>query len=133
MFFTIKLSLHLNCVLIINWIVRNRTIFIKMDLALNNLQRLICHKLNQPTNYLSIYLSIFHFSSLFFNDSSVSVSVVTVTDSQNKGSFIYVCNISKIFTPKRIQRMIMKNKILSTSARKKHIRRLFVLIPLSLI
>ena len=25
------------------------TICIKMDLALNNLQRLICHKLNQPT------------------------------------------------------------------------------------
>ena len=52
MFFTIKIYLHLNCVLILNWIVWNRTIFIKMDLALNNLQRLICHKTqttNQPT------------------------------------------------------------------------------------
>ena len=43
MFFTIKLFLHLNCVLILN-----RIVYIKMDLALNNLQRLICHK-TQPT------------------------------------------------------------------------------------
>ena len=48
MFFTIKLYLHLNCVFILNWIIWNRTICIKMDLALNNLQRLICHK-TQPT------------------------------------------------------------------------------------
>ena len=47
MLFTIKLYLHLNSVLILNWIVWNRTIFIKMDLALNNLQRLICHKTQQ--------------------------------------------------------------------------------------
>ena len=33
----------------LKWIVWNRTIFIKRDLALNNLQRLICHK-TQPTN-----------------------------------------------------------------------------------
>ena len=33
----------------LNWIVWNRTICIKMDLALNNLQRLICHK-TQPIN-----------------------------------------------------------------------------------
>ena len=33
----------------LNWIVWNRTICIKMDLALNDLQRLICDK-NQPTN-----------------------------------------------------------------------------------
>ena len=43
---------HLNCVLILNWIVWNRTIYIKMDLALNNLQKLICHKI-QPTNQSS--------------------------------------------------------------------------------
>ena len=49
MFFTIKLSLHLNGVLMLNWIVWNRTISIKMDLALNNLQRLICSN-NQPNN-----------------------------------------------------------------------------------
>ena len=35
---------HRNCVLKLNWIVWNRTICVKMDLALNNLQRLICHK-----------------------------------------------------------------------------------------
>ena len=46
MLFTIKLYLHLNCVLIRNW-----SVFIKMDLALNNLQRLICHK-TQTTNQL---------------------------------------------------------------------------------
>ena len=49
----------------LNWIVWNETVFflnaelnflkeliicLKMDLALNNLQRLICHKNNQPTN-----------------------------------------------------------------------------------
>ena len=68
MFFTIKLYLHLNWILALNWIVWNRNIFInctywrlncilvlngivwhriifiKMDLALNNLQRLICYK-----------------------------------------------------------------------------------------
>ena len=45
MSFTIKLYLYLNCVLMLNWIVWNRSIFIKMDLALNNLQ------LKQLTNY----------------------------------------------------------------------------------
>ena len=48
MFFRIKLYLHLNCVRILNWIVWNRIICIKMDLAVNNLQRLICHKTKQP-------------------------------------------------------------------------------------
>ena len=40
-----------NSVLMLNWIVWNRTVFIciKMHLPLNNLQRLICHKI-QPTN-----------------------------------------------------------------------------------
>ena len=33
----------------LNWIVWNRTvIYIKMDLAMNKLQRLICHKTQQP-------------------------------------------------------------------------------------
>ena len=44
---------QLNSVLMLNWIVLNRTDYLhKMDLALNNLQRLICHKTqqtNQPT------------------------------------------------------------------------------------
>ena len=40
----------------LNWIVRNRTDFyIKMELALNNLQRLVCHK-PQPTNHPFTYL-----------------------------------------------------------------------------
>ena len=40
---------QLNCVLMLNWIVLNRTDYLhKMDLALNNLQRLICHKTQQP-------------------------------------------------------------------------------------
>ena len=60
MFLTIELYLHLNCVLL-NWIVWNRSIFIKMDLALNNVQRLICHKPKQPTtnkyiNRISYYI-----------------------------------------------------------------------------
>ena len=41
----------LNYVLMLNWIVGNRTICIKMDVALNNLQRLMRHK-TQPTNLL---------------------------------------------------------------------------------
>ena len=41
----------------LNWIVWNRTIFIKMDLALNNLQRLICHK-TQITNQSLIYTQL---------------------------------------------------------------------------
>ena len=57
MFFTIKLFLHLSCLLILNWIVWNRIFFIKMDLALNNQQRLICHKI-QPTNQPTIYFKL---------------------------------------------------------------------------
>ena len=40
---------YIKCVLILNWIVWNRTICIEMDLALNNQKRLICHKI-QPIN-----------------------------------------------------------------------------------
>ena len=54
MFFTFRLYLHLNCVLMLNWIVCDIELifYIKMDLALNNPQRLICHKnsTKQPTN-----------------------------------------------------------------------------------
>ena len=66
MFFTINLYLHLNCVLMLNWIVYNRTDYLhKMDLALNNVQRLICHKnpTNQPTNQPT--KECFHRSLLF--------------------------------------------------------------------
>ena len=47
----------------LNWIVWNRTIWIKMDLALNNLQRLICHK-TQPTIQLHV-LYIYIYNLLF--------------------------------------------------------------------
>ena len=57
MFFTIKLYLHLNCILMLNWIVWNITIFMEMDLALNNLQRLICHK-TQTTNQILVRLRL---------------------------------------------------------------------------
>ena len=52
---------QLKCVLMLNWNFWNRTDFcIKMDLALNNLQKLICRKnpINQPTNHL-LCLSLF--------------------------------------------------------------------------
>ena len=50
MFFTIKLVLHLNCVLILTELFEIELTFcIKIDMALNNQQRLICHK-TQPTN-----------------------------------------------------------------------------------
>ena len=43
-------QIELSCVLMLNWIVWNRTVSLyKMELALNNLQCLICHK-NQLTN-----------------------------------------------------------------------------------
>ena len=54
MFFTIKLYLHLNCVLILNWIVLNRTIFIKMDLAL------ICHKTPTARQHCHLYLYMYN-------------------------------------------------------------------------
>ena len=53
---------QLNSVLMLNWIVLNRTDYLhKMDLALNNLQSLICHKTqqtNQPTNHGYLWLSL---------------------------------------------------------------------------
>ena len=61
----------------LNWIVWNRTICVKMDLALNNLQRLICHKTqttNQPTIYIYIYI-IMSCCSLGFPCLSLSLSV----------------------------------------------------------
>ena len=60
MFFTIKQYLHLNCVFMQNWIVCNRIDYLhKMYLALDNLQRLICHKI-QPTNLISSVDQKFH-------------------------------------------------------------------------
>ena len=41
----------------LDWIIWNRTICIKMDLALNNRQRLICHK-TQPTNQIKSMLNL---------------------------------------------------------------------------
>ena len=41
------------------------TIYIKMDLALNNLQRLICHKPNQPTLFIFILLLLLPLLQLF--------------------------------------------------------------------
>ena len=39
----------------LNWIVFNRTDYLhKMDLALNNLQRLICHKTQQIYSYTKV-------------------------------------------------------------------------------
>ena len=50
----------------LNWIVLNRTDYLhKMDLALNNIHRLICHK-NQPTNQPSISLYFFFHAFFFF-------------------------------------------------------------------
>ena len=52
----IELFWYLNCVLMLNWTVSNRTVYLyKMDVALNNLQWLICYKTqtNQPTNNLT--------------------------------------------------------------------------------
>ena len=57
MFLIIKAYLHLNCVLMLNWIIWNRSTFIKMDLALNNLQRLICYK--TQTTYQNHYSAVF--------------------------------------------------------------------------
>ena len=37
-----------------------------MDLALNNLQRLICHKPNQPTTMLFTYSSIFFRTQIYY-------------------------------------------------------------------
>ena len=55
----------------LNWIVLNRTDYIKMDLALNNQQTLIYHKSQQPKPIKSIRktkrnLNFFHFKVLYF-------------------------------------------------------------------
>ena len=56
MFLTIKLCTYAKLIFFLN-----KTIYIKMDLVLNNPQRLICHK-TQPTNQPTIELS-----SLYYN------------------------------------------------------------------
>ena len=67
----------------LNWIVWNRIeliIYIKMDLVLNNLQRLICHK-TQTTNQHkeSIYSFIFlHF--LFLKPLNIRLKFVLTED-----------------------------------------------------
>ena len=54
MFFTIKLYLHLSCYSRKTELFEiDLIIYIKLDLALNNLQRLICHK-TQPTKKLDL-------------------------------------------------------------------------------
>ena len=46
-----------------------------MDLALNNLQRLICHKPNQPSIYLSIVIEIMYLQKVTFKISSICMHV----------------------------------------------------------
>ena len=49
-------QIELNCVLMLNWITWNRSVYMyKMDLALNNLQWFICHK-TQPTINMEYWL-----------------------------------------------------------------------------
>ena len=74
MFFTIKLYLHLNCLIILNWIVWNRTIFIKMDLALNNLQRLICHKTQTTNQQIYFYIK---YTVVLHNRQAINLSPST--------------------------------------------------------
>ena len=46
-------QIELNCELMLNWIVWNRTIYMyKLDLALNNQQWLICHQTKQNSTIL---------------------------------------------------------------------------------
>ena len=40
-------------------------IYIKMDLALNNLQRLICHKTKQTKLYIYIYIYIYMYIYIY--------------------------------------------------------------------
>ena len=87
----------------LNWIVWNRTIFIKMDLALNNLQRLICHKNpnNQPsdsrlkTQYTQTKFSSMklHFGVYVATDIHPCPSTSFCTCYCHKRSFFFICNI----------------------------------------
>ena len=62
-------QIELNCVDMLNWIVLNKTVFMyKMDLALNNLQWLICHK-----------------TKLHHGNSSTSQSVLLVLTGGDRG------------------------------------------------
>ena len=60
----------------LNWIAWNRTVYLKMDLALNNLQRLICHKHKQTNKQLFEWelVKLFDYKniSIFLKTSSVS-------------------------------------------------------------
>ena len=97
MFFTIKLYLHLNYVLILTRIVCNRTIFIKMDLVLNNLQRLVCHK-TQTTKQATRSIIESHWTKLLLK----SLSLVEVRLSKKSTRvlsftrivrYLYLCNL----------------------------------------
>ena len=82
MFLTIKQFTHAE----LNFLKIELTICIKMDLALNNLQRLICHKnsTNQPTNQPLNQ----HTEFLFYCHFQVTCSVETTIISGFKGFFI---------------------------------------------
>ena len=58
-------QIELNCILMLNWIVWKRKVYIlKMDLALNNLQWLICHK---TKSFFPFFFSFHFFSFVFFS------------------------------------------------------------------
>ena len=58
-----------------NWIVLNRTDYLhKMDLALNNLQGLICHKTQQTKSNLVKCQKQFYFKQLSLAYKTISIS-----------------------------------------------------------
>ena len=101
MFFTIKPYLHLNLVLMLNWILWNRTIFIKVDLALNNLQGLICRK-TQTTkplrnkdveNILSKYF--LGKTTDFFKDRIKNLPSCCAAVVENESDYIFWLNLNR--------------------------------------
>ena len=74
----------------LNRIFWNRTICIKMDLALNNPQGLMCHKSNQPTNLTDRNLSLLTTTLLFNLLTKVDMLLLWILRSITKDLWIYL-------------------------------------------
>ena len=76
----------------LNWIVLNRTDYLyKMDLALNNLQRLICHKTQQPKpNHVKLVdKSIYLISNISSTESDVNVQISRAWSDKDRKTIIW--------------------------------------------
>ena len=90
MFFTTKLFI------LLNWIVwnRNTDYWHKIDLALNKLQRMICHK-TQPTHFCANFLFLHIMLLIFLSLSPHNIIIIIITSFR-----IFYANVSWQFLPR---------------------------------